>query len=98
MSDAKLRRRSPEVLAEDAKRLLRDPTFQRAIAEEERRLTFNISNAESDGSEAFEAQEREWCRELRTLCRLKRRIMQPVASQKLRDAGYKSGAPDNDNS
>lgn len=90
------RRQDPNVLAEDAKRLLRDPVFQRAIVDEEQRIMVAIADGVSDGSPEFEAQERELCRELRTLQRLKARILYQPQNQQLRDAGFRSSSPEQD--
>jgi hypothetical protein len=82
------------VLAEEARQLLQNPVFQRAIMDEERRIVSNIANSPHDGSREYENQEREWCRELRTLNNLKRRIMSQPQNQELREANFASGSVD----
>ena len=81
-----MRRNDPDVKAADAARLLNDPVFQQVIVDEERRIVSNIANGVSDGSAEYEAQEREWCRELRTLTNIKRNIMLRPQAQTLRES------------
>lgn len=80
--------------ANDAARILSDPAFKRAVLDTERQLVEKISNGVSDGSPEFEAQEREYCRELRTLKKLVRNLSGTVHRQDLRDSNFAPQTPD----
>lgn len=81
-----LKRDSPDVLAEQSRRLLNDPAFTRAMDGMEQDIIEIIANSKSDGTAQFEEHERELCRQLRTLRHLRRRIKLSPQNKTLRDA------------
>ena len=84
------RRESLDVKAEDVRRLLNDPVFVKAIADEERGLIAKIANHVCDGSDQSERQQLELCRELRTITNIKRRLLTVDSAQILHEASQPS--------
>ncbi len=83
-------RQSPDVQAEDARRLLDDPAFQRAFDAVKEGMVNEIINFKHDGSESSDNYERECCRTLRTLNGLRRALVLGVQGQQLRLADFQS--------
>ena len=86
---ASTKRRSDEVLSDEARRLLDDPAFQRGFDNVREGCVSLLENLQHDGSEATDRYEREICRTLRTMSRLKRVITIGVQGQQLRLADFK---------
>lgn len=86
------KRQSPDVQADEAKRLLDDPAFIRGFEAVHEGLINEISNLKHDGQEATDDYERELCRTLRTLNSVKRAIALGVQGQKLRLADFRPQA------
>lgn len=84
-------RGSNEVQTADAERLLKDPAFQRGFDNLRNACVDMLENLQHDGSEATDACEREICRTLRTLSRLKRNISLGVQGHQLRLADFQPG-------
>ncbi len=85
------RRQAPEVLADEAQRLLDDPAFVRGFDTVRESMVRAITEFKHDGSPEADAYERECCRTLRTLTSLKRAIALGVQGQKLRLADFRPG-------
>lgn len=90
------RRESPEVQSEDAKRLLNDPAFERGVERVREGLVAELENFKSSGSPEDEDYEREICRSLRTLKRVRLAIAGSVQGQTLREAGFRPLPRDKD--
>lgn len=86
---ASAKRQSPEVQTDEARRLLDDPAFQRGFNNVREGCVSLLENLQHDGSEATDAYEREICRTLRTMSRLKRTISLGIQGQELRLADFK---------
>jgi hypothetical protein len=82
-------RASKEVQTAEADRLLNDPAFQRGFDNVRDGCVALLENLQHDGSEGTDEYEREICRTLRTLSRLKRTIALGVQGQKLRLADFR---------
>lgn len=80
---------SSEVQTAEADRLLNDPAFQRGFDNVRDGCVALLENLQHDGSEATDDYEREICRTLRTLSRLKRTISIGVQGHQLRLADFK---------
>lgn len=65
------RRHDPDVVAADAARALADPVYQRSLEAAEEALVDSLAMAKDDGSARFDDWERETCRTLRTLRRIR---------------------------
>lgn len=90
------RRQRPDVLAEEASRLLSDPAFVRAFEAVKEGMVNEIITMKHDGSSHSDDFERECCRTLRTLNSLKRALTLGVQGQRLRLAEYRSHKPEKD--
>ncbi len=90
-----LNRHSPEVVAEDTRRVLADPATVRAFAQMEAEIVDQIAVA-PNGTPEMEEMERELCRTLRTLRRLKGGMNVIPQMDDLRAAGFRSQDPDED--
>lgn len=95
-SEKSLRRQSGEVEAEDAKRLLNDPAYQRGFENVRNALISLIENFQHDGSPEADANEREICRSLRTLTRTKRAMALGIQGQVLKAADFRPHAPNDE--
>lgn len=84
------RRQDKDILAEEAKRILDDPAFQRGFNAVRDGLISAIENSKSDGGQEQENYERELCRSLRTLNTIKRNISLGIQGQTLRLANYQA--------
>lgn len=90
-------RQSPDVLADEARRLLDDPAFIRGYEAVREGLISEIENIKHDGQPETQDYELELCRTLRALKSVRRAIALGVQGQKLRLADYRSQAPQEDN-
>lgn len=90
------KRQSPDVMAEDASRLLNDPAFIRAYDAVREGLIAEIENLKHDGQDVTFDYEQELCRTLRTLRSVRRAISMGAQHQKLRLADFRQQAPDED--
>ena len=81
-------RASTEVQAADAERLLNDPAFQRAFGTVRDSCVDLLEQLQHDGSESMDEYEREICRTLRTMTRIKRVLSISVQGQRLRLADF----------
>ena len=90
------KRRAPESLAEESKRLLDDPAFIRGYDTVHNGLVNALANIQHDGSESMDNYERELCRTLRTLHSLRRSIALGVQGQQLRLAEFKPVNPEDE--
>lgn len=86
-------RRAPEIEAEEASRLLNDPAFLKGFNGVRDGLLRELENMQHDGQPETDDFEREVCRALRTLNRLKRAIGGAVQGQVLRAADFRSRDP-----
>jgi len=86
-------RRSPDIQADEARRLLDDPAFIRGFDAVREGLIHEIEHIKHDGQPETENYELELCRTLRTLKSVKRAIALGVQGQKLRLADYRSVEP-----
>ena len=77
------KRESMEVKADEAKRLLDDPAFQRAYDAVREGLVNALAELRHDGQPETDAFERELCRSLRTLSSMRRAIALAVQKHKL---------------
>lgn len=92
----KSKRRSTEVEANEAKRLLADPAYVKGFNAVRNALILRIEEFQHDGSPEADAYERELCRTLRTLTRTKRAMALGIQGQELRDADFRPHAPEAD--
>lgn len=83
------RRQSPDVIAEEAARLLDDPAFIRGFETVRSGVIAEIENLKHDGQDETRDYELELCRTLRNLNAVKRAISMTVQGQKLRIADFK---------
>ena len=90
------KRQSDEVQANDAKRLLADPAYVRGYDNVHRALTGMLENFQHSGSTEDDEFEREICRSLRTLARVKRAMAIGIQGQALREADFRPKAPEKD--
>lgn len=90
------RRDSPEVVADEAKRILDDPAFIRGFDAVRNGVIAEIENIKHDGQEATENYELELCRTLRNLKAVKRAIAMGVQGQTLRMADFRPSAASGD--
>jgi hypothetical protein len=88
------KRESPEVIANDAKRLLDDPAFVRGVELVRQGLLRELEQLKHDGSPEHEDFEREVCRSLRSLKSVRHAITACVQGQTLREAGFKPIEPE----
>jgi hypothetical protein len=88
------KRESPEVVADEAKRLLDDPAFKRGTELVREGLVRELENFKHDGSPEHEDFEREICRSLRSLRSVRHAIAACVQGQTLREAGYRPVEPE----
>lgn len=79
---------NPESVSEEAKRLLDDPAFNRAFDAVYGAMVREISEIRHDGSGEMDAYERECCRTLRTLSKIKKAISLSFNTQTLRLADF----------
>ena len=82
-------RQSRETIAAEADRLLNDPAFQRGYKAVREGIIGQLEAIQHDGSESMEDYERELCRSLRTLHRVRRAIAIGVQGQQLREADFR---------
>ena len=87
------KRESSEVVANDAKRLLDDPAYQRAVDLVREGLVRELEQLKHDGSPEMEDFEREVCRSLRSLKSTRLAITACVQGQTLREAGFRPIPP-----
>ena len=92
--EVKPKRREDDAL--DAERLLRDPAFIRAFDNVENALIKTLKEFQHDGQPETDDNEREICRSLRTLHRVKRAVTLTVQGQKLRAVDFAPKAPEPD--
>jgi hypothetical protein len=90
------KRESPEVVADQAQRLIDDPAFKRGVEICREALVRELESIKHDGSPEMEDFEREVCRSLRNLKSLRHAITACVQGQTLREAGFKPAAPKED--
>ena len=90
------RRESGEVKANDAQRLLNDPAYVAGFNRVRDALIRELENLKHDGTSETDAYEREICRTLRTLNSTKRAMSLGIQGQELRNADFKSRAPEPD--
>jgi len=83
------KRQSPDIIANDAERLLKDPAFIRGFDGVRNGTIALIETTAHDGSPEFDAAEREMCRTLRTLASIRKDISLCVQNQTLRLADFK---------
>ena len=85
---AEVKPEQPADVANDADRLLNDPAFQKAFDSVESQLVKFLKEYQHDGSPETDANEREICRSLRTLYRVRRAVTMTVQGQKLRAVDF----------
>lgn len=85
---------APSQEALDAKRLLDDPAFQKAMARMESGIVNLIVATPHDGSPESDAAEREMCRSLRTLKRLPIAMTKMLQGEQLRLADFRPHDPE----
>lgn len=86
---------SSDLNAAEAERLMNDPALKRGFQAVQDGLVNQLLNAKSDGSEEYDAWEREICRSLRTLTGVKRALSISIQGKQLREAGFQSQDPEN---
>ncbi len=84
-----LRRNDPDVKANDALRIVSDPAVVREFEQMEREIIEQIVVA-PDGTDESIEMERELCRQLRTMRRLRTGLQLTPQLQTLREAEYRS--------
>lgn len=93
-------RQKPDKLAADAERLVNDPAFLRAYNAVRDELVRRIESFQPSFGEGTshenDAYERELCRSLRTLSRLRTAIGGAPMLQLLREAGFRPKQPEKD--
>lgn len=87
---SEVKQADPVGQAAEADRLLNDPAFARAFDSVENALVKTLKEFQHDGSPETDANERELCRSLRTLYRVKRAVSLTVQGQKLRAVDFTS--------
>ncbi len=88
------KRTDPGEIATQTERLLEDPAFVRAFDMVHGGLVDTLANLQHDGSTETDDYEREVCRSLRTLKRVKRCMTKAIQGQKLREADFKPRKPE----
>lgn len=88
------KRQSPDVKAEEAKRLLDDPAFVRAHDAVREGVINELEAIKHDGQQITDDYERELCRTLRTLNSVKRAIALGVQGHALRLADFRPVEPE----
>ena len=88
-----LRRNDPDVKANDALRVVSDPAVVREFEQMEREIIEQIVVAPDGTSESIEM-ERELCRQLRTMRRLRTGLQLTPQLNDLREAEYQSKHPE----
>lgn len=92
-NNAQLRRHSPDVVANDLRRLLDNPEVQEGFERMESELVNQLADAQHDGSNEFQNMQDEYVRTLRTIRRLKKAMWMPTQMNDLREHGFQSRAP-----
>lgn len=82
-------RDKPEVIANDVQRFLDDPAFQRVQAVQREAMLRTLETFVHDGSAECDAQERELCRQIRTMYTYRTTMNKLVQGNQLREAGFK---------
>lgn len=89
-------REAPDVVADEAQRLLDDPAFVRGFDAVRNGVIKEIENLKHDGQQATTDYELELCRTLRTLTGIRRAIALGIQGQKLRLAAFRPVAPESE--
>ncbi len=93
---ASSRREAPDVVTEDAQRLLNDPAFTRACEAMREGLVAQLETLKHDGSDGHRDYELEICRNLRVLRNMRHAIAAGGQISALQLAGFKPVAQNED--